>query len=114
MKVIVQDIETGEYLADSGEWVTTPAEARDFLTLLRAYNFAKETISGRFQVLLYCPEDQYSACIIEGEGLVDSLTKSSSTMTQVKTAPFVRKAAHKMNSAWSQFSRFNWVGNELN
>src|ERR1700722_7357129 len=100
MKVLIQDIGTGEYLAADGNWVATPRDARDFQTLLRAYNFARENISGRFQVLLYCPEDHYSACIIEGVGSADASAETADTMVQVKQAPYVRKSALPEHSNW--------------
>jgi len=83
MKVIVQDLETGAYLSGDGGWVATEAEARDFLTLMRAYVFARDNTCKRFRILLHCPDDLYSATIIAGVGtasphLVASTSQSAS------------------------------------
>ncbi len=68
MKVIIQDVDTGEYLSADGSWVADIGGARNFVTLLRAYHFAREKTARNFQVLLHCPDDDYSASIITGMG----------------------------------------------
>jgi hypothetical protein len=78
MKVIIQDLRTKAYFSADGRWVTDKSDATDFLTLLRAYHFARINTSGRFEVLLYCPEDDYSAGIITGIGISDSNTPMES------------------------------------
>ncbi|HWF18124.1 MAG TPA: hypothetical protein VG754_02610 [Verrucomicrobiae bacterium] len=68
MKVIIQDIGAREFLGADGQWVSDKEDARDFFTLLHAYHFAQANTSIHFRVLLHCPEDDYSASIIEGIG----------------------------------------------
>jgi hypothetical protein len=68
MKVIVQNIATGLYLSADGAWVAEEDAARDFGTLLRAFHFATDNVACRFQVMLYSADDDYVACIIEGDG----------------------------------------------
>jgi hypothetical protein len=68
MKVIIRDARTQNYLSADGGWVRSRDDAGDFFTLLRAYHFAARHTSGRFQVLLYSPDDQYCANIVEGTG----------------------------------------------
>ena len=100
MKVIVQDISTKQFLAEDGGWVESEIEARDFFTLLRAFHFATGRLLGRFQVLLHCPDDDYSACIIEGEGMA----RVSAPVTQIQkvstSGQFYRNAviASRLNS----------------
>jgi 3-deoxy-D-arabino-heptulosonate 7-phosphate (DAHP) synthase len=71
MKVIIQDIAAREFLAANGRWVTDKEQAQDFFTLLRAYHFAQANTTIHFRVLLHCPEDDYSASIIEGMGMAE-------------------------------------------
>ena len=71
MKVIIQDIAAREFLGENGEWVSDKSMARNFHTLLRAYHFAQSNTSIHFRVLLHCPDDDYSASIIEGFGIAD-------------------------------------------
>ncbi|HZV36958.1 MAG TPA: hypothetical protein VFB72_20445 [Verrucomicrobiae bacterium] len=68
MKVIIQRIDGSDFLTIDGRWVTDKALAQDFYTLLRAYRFAQANTTVSFRVLLHCPEDDYSASIIEGVG----------------------------------------------
>lgn len=68
MKVIIQNKETSLYFLARGLWSVRPDDAQDFLTLMPAYQFAQHNVSGRFQVVLYCADDQYHASIIEGNG----------------------------------------------
>src|SRR5260370_8540241 len=68
MKVIIQNKETCLYFSARGLWAVRPDDAQDFLTLLPAYQFAQNNVSGRFQVVLYCADDRYQASIIEGNG----------------------------------------------
>lgn len=68
MKVIIQHIAASEFLATDGRWVTDKTQAQDFFSLLRAYHFAQANTSVPFRVVLHCPEDDYSANIIEGVG----------------------------------------------
>jgi hypothetical protein len=82
MKVIVQDLETGSYLSADGRWVEDQADARDFLTLMRAYNFARDNTSKHFRVLLHSPDDQYCSSIIDGMGL--AVTNAEEAVPPVK------------------------------
>ena len=68
MKVIIQVIGADKFVGENGCWSNDKFDAQDFFSLLRAYHFAQSNISGRFRVLLHCPEDGYVACIIEGVG----------------------------------------------
>ena len=121
MKVIVQDSHTGSYLSDNGAWVATRAEARDFLTLLRAYTFAQKNTSVQFKVLLHCPEDKYCTTIIDGIGLADSHTESTSAVVQVQphqVKPFLPRRLAIANPRGIRpqalAHRFNWTGNPFN
>ena len=69
VKVLVQDIATSRYLARDGSWVASREDARDFISLLPAYCFARDHTSCTFQVLLYCQEDNFCASIIAGQGI---------------------------------------------
>jgi hypothetical protein len=68
MKVVVQDSESGRYLSPDGRWVATADGARDFHSILPAFHFAQSNTSVRFRVMLYCPDDQYLASMIDGAG----------------------------------------------
>ena len=90
MKVIIQDITGNEFLGPDGRWVPAKEGAKDFFTLVRAYNFAQTNTSVRFRVLLHCPEDGYSASIVEGKG-VAPVKKSRPVITMDHPAdPFKR------------------------
>jgi hypothetical protein len=69
MKVIIQNKETCLYFSARGLWAVRPDDAQDFMTLLPAYQFAQNNVSGRFQVVLFCADDRYQASIIEGNGV---------------------------------------------
>jgi hypothetical protein len=69
VKVLIQDLETLRFLAPNGRWVLDREAARDFFSLLPAYYYAREHTASHFQVLLYCPEDNFSASIIAGTGI---------------------------------------------
>ena len=68
MKVLVQDLGSMRFLAVNGNWVEDKDDAQDFFSLLPAYNFARDNTSSQFQILLYCPEDNFCASIIAGIG----------------------------------------------
>ena len=98
MKVIIQDIAADTFVAENGLWATDKFDAQDFFSLLRAYHFAQSNISGRFRVLLHCPDDGYMACIIEGVGTVAEeeiaevafevpISKSNRPHSMEKTSP---------------------------
>jgi hypothetical protein len=93
MKVIIQDTKTKAYLSADGRWVANIAEAQDFLTLLRAYHFAKEATSRNFEVLLHCPEDDYSAGIINGVG--------TGNLEAANVAAAIEVAPIETESSWS-------------
>ena len=119
MKVIVQDCDTGKYLSTDGCWVAVKDSARDFFTLLRAYQFAKNKISGRFQVLLHCPEDQYTACIIDGVGMAASQAEPTPVPISIQSVTSLSTSARRTSPirprpASSYTCRLNWVGNPLN
>ena len=78
VKVIVQDLKSGQYLSTTGQWVAAREDAGDFFTLLHAYHFARNNTNRRFQVLLYCPDDQYCAGIISGTGISAAETMPAS------------------------------------
>jgi len=106
MKVIIQDAETKRYLSTNGRWVAAENDAQDFMSLLPAYNFAKNFTSGRFEVVLYSPDDNYRTSIIEGEG------KGSDSAEAVVSCVVVgyakgKQAKHKKAGDPSVWSRFN-------
>jgi hypothetical protein len=88
MKVIIQDLETNRYFAPSGRWVMAPDAAENFYSILPAYHFAKQNVSGRFKVILYCADDQYSKSIIEGVGqdVGEEISELATPYTPVKAA----------------------------
>ncbi len=102
MKVIVQDATTKRYLSATGGWVATENDAQDFLSLLRAYNFATHFTSRRFGVVLYCPDDNYRTTIIEGEGKVKDEFSG-----ELRDGATVKQASHQQASTAQQWSRFN-------
>jgi hypothetical protein len=114
MKVIIQDICSKEYLSEDGQWVSARAQARDFYTLLRAYHFGCKKASGRFQVLLYCEEDDYSSCIIEGIGSADADTFTPPVAAQPEPVHFARRNEKPVRAVWARTERFDWIGNPLN
>lgn len=57
------------FLAMDGRWVAKREDARDFHSLLPAYQHARDHTARRFQVLLYSPDDEFSATIIAGQGI---------------------------------------------
>jgi hypothetical protein len=81
MKVIIRDLESRKYLSAHGRWVPAAHEAKDFIALVPAYNFAKENTCGRFQVILYCPEDNYHKSIIDGTGMAGDARMFASSPT---------------------------------
>lgn len=115
MKVIVQDLETGAYLSADGRWVATKADARDFFTLLRAYHFAKDNTTKHFQVLLHCPDDQYSARMIDGMGMAAANQEAvSSPAPQAKTPLFRQQTTARSRSVLTLTDRIRWLRNDLN
>jgi hypothetical protein len=119
MKVIVQDLETGAYLSADGRWVAAKSDARDFLTLLRAYHFAKDNTSKHFQVLLHSPDDEYCSCIIDGMGTAMANAKAANAEAAVMpvkapTAIFRQPAEFRRRSFRSYSNRLDWTRNELN
>ena len=102
MKVIVQDATTKRYLSATGGWVVTENDAQDFLSLLRAYNFATHFTSRRFGVVLYCPDDNYRTTIIEGEGKV-----ADEFSGELMDGATVTQASHKKTDTAQQWSHFN-------
>ena len=106
VKVIIKDLETKRYLSANGRWVTAERDAQDFVSILPAYNFAKNFMSRRFEVVLYCADDDYRATIITGEG-----TGSESfgdTMTAPKVAVISSKTIKAKKASqvcpWSHFN----------
>jgi hypothetical protein len=114
MKVIVQDIETGAYLSANGRWVAAQADARDFFTLLRAYHFAKDNTARRFQVLLHCPDDQYSAGIITGVGMAAANEEAAVVPAKTQVSSLRVQTIFKSRNVVSLSNRFNWTRNDLN
>lgn len=90
MKVIIQDITGKEFLGPDGRWVSAKDGARDFFTLVRAYNFAQNHTSVRFRVLLHCPEDGYSASIVEGTGTASTKRSEPVIVLDQPADPFQR------------------------
>jgi hypothetical protein len=76
MKILVQDLETCRFLSVNGSWVAEKDAARDFHSLLPAYQYARDFTSRRFQVLLYCPDDRFCVSMIAGEGIARPQTRS--------------------------------------
>lgn len=106
MKVIVQDATTKRYLSTNGRWVLAENDAQDFLSLMRAYNYATHFTSRRFEVVLYCPDDNYRTTIIEGEGKVAEDYNEAILCECVEDVP-TKKTKHKKSSDSRQWSRFN-------
>jgi hypothetical protein len=67
MKVLVQDSSSGRYLSADGDWVDA-LDARDFQSILPAYQYALRNTSVRFHITLYFLEDDYRAIMITGIG----------------------------------------------
>ncbi|MDB6123975.1 MAG: hypothetical protein JWQ71_2968 [Pedosphaera sp.] len=115
MKVIIRDQETRKYLSSNGRWVPTAHDAKDFLALVPAYNFAKENTCCRFQVVLYCPEDNYYKSIIDGTGMADdSNTSVASASTTVIATLIGRKAKSRFDVAAHLPAHFAESRNYLN
>jgi hypothetical protein len=106
MKVIVQDAKTKRYLSATGRWVAAENDAQDFLSLVRAYNYATHFTSRRFEVVLYCPDDNYRTTIIEGEGKVAD-DFSEAVYCEHNDVATIKQAKQKKTSDSHQWSRFN-------
>jgi hypothetical protein len=112
MKVIVQDIDTGLYLSADGAWVVEEDAARDFRTLLRAFHFATDNVACRFQVLLYSADDDYVACIIEGEGKAEPAPSPRGHAVE-EAISFPRTGGHA-HTGYFRGVRFDETRNRLN
>jgi hypothetical protein len=106
MKVIIQDAKTKRFFSDDGRWVADEEDAKDFISLMRAYHFAKQFTSGRFEVLLYCPDDNYRKSMIEGEGAGGESFGETASCTVVEKAG-VKTGTRKKAGESTQWSRFN-------
>ena len=114
MKVIIQDIAANKFLAENGCWSNDKCDAQDYFSLLRAYQFAHANVSGRFRVLLHCPDDGYLACIIEGVGTVaeEEIAEVAFDVPVVKSHRPESKEQTPGESAWN--SRFDMTKLHLN
>lgn len=106
MKVIVQDARTKRFLSATGRWVTSETDAQDFLSLMRAYNYATQFTSRRFEVVLYCPDDNYRTTIIEGEGTIAEEFSESVFCGEVQGATIKQVSLKKAGDS-HQWTRFN-------
>jgi hypothetical protein len=113
MKVIIEDMVAREFLAEDGQRVADKADARDFFTLLRAYHFAQANTSGRFRVLLHCPEDNYSASIIEGIGMAE-VDPAGPDATVSVSLPLVKKPIMPSRDDFHWPGRLETARNYLN
>jgi hypothetical protein len=66
--VLLQDVQTGRYLSDDGQWVMRPAEAHNFFTSVAAYGAGRTKSSGAFRVVFHFPDVGYSINVLEGKG----------------------------------------------
>lgn len=106
MKVIIQDAKTKRYFSANGRWVASETDAKDFRSLMRAYHFAKQFTSGRFEVMLYCPDDDCRTSIIETEGAGMDGVGDKVACATVKHAKS-KLAKSKKTADSTQWSRFN-------
>lgn len=101
MKVIIQNKETCLYFSARGLWAVRPDDAQDFLTLLPAYQFAQNNVSGRFQVVLFCSDDRYHASIIEGNGVAAPVAVEENEIHQsratVRLSEFFSQGQNQLN-----------------
>ncbi|GEM_PF-3754777 len=72
MKVLLQHVRTGSYLANDSDWTSLPAEARDFSTALCALD-AYKTIECEMRVVLVFPVGNYSVSVALSEDNDSSL-----------------------------------------
>ena len=98
MKIVIQNTENQHYLS-AGRWVSAANEADDFVAILRAYKFARKNISGHFQIVLYCPEDDYVTNIIDGVGMRPAKTMAAANGIQLPV--YLLDAKGKMKGAVS-------------
>jgi hypothetical protein len=98
MKIVIQNTETQHYLS-AGRWVSAADDADDFVAILRAYKFAREHTSGHFQIVLYCPEDEYVTNIIDGMGMRPAKTMAAANGIQLPV--YLLDAKGKMTGAVS-------------
>jgi hypothetical protein len=117
VKVIIQNPETRRYLSANGRWVATEDDARDFVSLLPAYHFARNHTSGRFRVMLYCDEDNYRTTIAEGTGT--GVDRFEGAPAYLPAAPVkandVNRDQAKQSSQWLRlFTGLAGVGSHLN
>ena len=101
MKVIIQNKETCLYFSARGLWSVRPDDAQDFLTLLPAYQFAQNNVSGRFQVVLFCADDRYHASIIEGKGVAAPVAAEDRAIRQsrvtIQSPEFFYQGQNQLN-----------------
>jgi hypothetical protein len=63
MRILLQQIETGFYFKDAGDWTRDPAEAMDFISSTKAIDFcATHAISGVQLVLKF--EEQHCDIVL--------------------------------------------------
>ena len=60
MRVVIQDIEHGTFLAGNGRWVETEREAADFIMTRTAHAVAAAKRLRNYQVMTLTPADQGS------------------------------------------------------
>jgi hypothetical protein len=115
MKVIIRDLETRKYFSPNGQWVAAAIDAKDFCALVPAYNFAKQNTRVRFQIILYCPDDNYHTGIIDGMGMATSSEVTPSYAQSVTTATLVRRNVRGKPQAVVHFPvQFDTNRNHLN
>jgi hypothetical protein len=95
VKVIIQDLDSRHYLSPTGQWVAGREDAEDFHTLLHAYHFARNNTNRNFQVLLYCPDDQFCSSIISGTGITALEAMPASTKVAIKRRVKAFKAVRR-------------------
>ncbi len=114
MRVIIQDTETKAYLSADGRWVADIAAATDFLTLLRAFNFAQANTSRNFEVFLHCCDDDYLAGIIKGVGTANVEAAIEFAPLETETTWSSRLVATKKANPRFSLDLFDTTRNHLN
>ena len=68
MKVLIQQIKSGQYLASNGGWSASACEARDFRYTSYAHSVMKKERARGLRVLFYFEDLDYSITVRRGVG----------------------------------------------
>jgi len=68
MNILVEHIETLEYLTDAGQWTKNPLKGKQFATTTIAFQAAKHEAIGRFNIVCHIPQTNQFINLDHGRG----------------------------------------------